>query len=101
MALAVGAPAVAGEFAVRADDAVAGDYDGEQVRAASGADGANGFRGADGIGDLGVGAGLAAGDLEESLPDALLEGGGADVEGEGLRGGVFGEAGEDEAYSFS
>ena len=100
LAFAVGTPAVAGEFAVGANDAVAGDDDGEEVGAAGGADGADGLGRADGLGDLGVGAGFAAGDFEQGLPDALLEGGGADVEGEGLRSGVFGETGEDKLDGF-
>jgi len=100
LSFAVSAPAVAGELAAGADDAVTGDDDGEEVGAAGGADGANGFGGADGFGDLGVGPGFAAGDFEESLPDALLEGGGANVEGEGLSGGMFGETGEDKGYRF-
>jgi hypothetical protein len=79
---------------------MAGDNDTEEVGAAGGSDGADGLGRAHRLGYLGVGAGFAAGDFEQGLPDALLEGGGADVEGEGGGGGVFGEAGEDEADGF-
>ena len=49
-------------------------------------------------GEFGVAAGLAAGNLLQRLPDALLEGGGADVEreggGEGMLGGLAGDEGD-------
>ena len=80
--LSLDAPAVAGEVAVGADDAVARDGDGERVGGAGPGDGADGARVADAAGDFGVAGGLAEGDLGERVPDALLEGGAADVERE-------------------
>jgi hypothetical protein len=47
-------------------------------------------------GEFGVAAGFAAGDLLQSLPDALLEGSGADVEREGCGQRVFGGLAGDE-----
>ena len=82
-AFALDAPAIAGEAAILADDAVAGDGDGDGVGADGGGDGAGGGGPAEFAGDLGVAAGFAAWDLLQRLPDALLEGGGADVEREG------------------
>src|SRR3954454_23742005 len=71
LALHIQATGVAGELAGRADDAVAGDDDGDRV---------HGVRVADCAGDaaeltpeLDVGDGLAVGDLDERVPDALLE----------------------------
>jgi hypothetical protein len=76
---------------------MAGDDHGEQVRTAGGSYGSDGFGRADGCGDLGVGAGLAARNVEEGAPDTLLEGSGPDVEGESSGGGGFAEVGEDKA----
>src|SRR3954470_9490432 len=75
LALHIQAAGVAGELAGRADDAVAGDDDGDRV---------HGVRVADRAGDaaeltreLAVGDGLAVGDLDERVPHALLERGAA------------------------
>src|SRR4051794_34400190 len=75
LALHIQAAGVAGELAGRADDAMAGDDDGDRV---------HGVRVADRAGDaaqltreLAVGDGLAVGDLDERVPDALLERGAA------------------------
>src|SRR5262245_45799379 len=88
-ALAVDAPAVAGESAVVAHDAMAGNGEGELVCGAGTRDGANGFRGTDAPGDLGVGRGGTQRDGLQSAPDLLLKRRAADIEREveaGLRG---------------
>lgn len=64
---------IAGELAVFADDAVAGDEDGEGVFAVGGSDCADGFRVVDELGDIAVAGGFAVGDGLEGLPDLLLE----------------------------
>src|SRR5437867_11917213 len=81
-ALALQAPAVAAQRAVAADDAVAGDDDRNRVGGAGPGHGAGGGRLADGAGDLLVSAGSAVGDGAQLLPDAPLEGGRADVQGQ-------------------
>lgn len=97
-AFAVDAPAIAGEASVLADDAVAGNGDGDGVGAAGGGDGAGSGGLADFAGEFGVAAGFAARDLLEGFPDALLEGGSADVEweggSEGMLGGLAGDEGD-------
>src|SRR5579863_3186055 len=69
------AAAVAGERAVGADDAVAGDDHGDRVAPVGAADGAACRGASDRLGDLGVGPGLAVGDGDQGLPDAALESG--------------------------
>lgn len=86
-ALAVDAAAVAGEGAVGADDAMAGDDDADRIRAIREADGADGFGAADALGELAVGDGRAAGDLAEGEPDFALEGSAKGGDGEGVDGG--------------
>jgi len=68
------AAAVAGEFAVAADDAMAGDDDGDGIGSIGEADGARGFGIADAAGEFAVGDGLAVGNVAEQLPDFLLKG---------------------------
>ncbi len=75
---------------------MAGDGEGERVGRAGGGDGARGGGLPELFGEGGVAEGLPRGDGLERLPDAVLEGGGADVEGEGGGAGVLGEVGEDE-----
>ena len=97
---ALEAPAVAGEAAIGADGAVAGNGEGDGVGGAGGGDGAGGGGLAERAGERGVAARLAARDLLEGAPDALLEGGGADVEGEGGGQRVFRGLAEDEGEGF-
>ena len=78
--LAFEAPAVPGQVAVLADDAMARDDDGDRVGGAGAGDGANGSGLADGAGDLGVRARGAVGDAAKFVPDAALERGGLHVE---------------------
>lgn len=66
-------PAVAAGFVVGADDAVAGDEDGEAVLGAGAGNGSGGAGESELGGDLGVGARLAFGDFSEGVPDAQLE----------------------------
>src|SRR5688500_4824725 len=66
--------AVAGQAAVRADDAVAGHDDADRVLAVGESGGADRSRFADSPRQLGVTDGFAALDLAQRLPDALLEG---------------------------
>ena len=77
---------------------MAGDGDGDRVRADGCGDGAGGRGAAEFAGKVGVAAGFAARDLLQGLPDALLEGGGADVEregrGEGMLAGLAGDEGD-------
>lgn len=63
----------AGEGAVGADDAVAGDDDAGGIGGVGAADGASGGRRAELGGELAVGARFAEGNREEGGPDALLE----------------------------
>ena len=79
-ALAFHAPAIAGERAVGAHHAVAGDRDRDPVRRAGLSDRAHGLRPADAPRDLGIARGRSARDLAQRLPDALLERGAAHVE---------------------
>ena len=76
------AAGVAGEGAVLAEDAVAGDDPAEGVASGGGADGAVGAGGAEAAGDFAVGAGVAVGDGGDFVPDAELEGGAVEVDGE-------------------
>lgn len=79
-ALAFEAPAVAGQVAVLADDAMAGNDDGDRIRRAGASDGANGSGLADGARDLGVRARSAVRDAAKLVPHAALERGGLHVE---------------------
>src|SRR5947209_822584 len=72
-ALAVDAAAVPGQLAVAADDAVAGNDDGDRVLAVGQPDGAAGFGVADPLGQLAVGDGLAVGNVCKCLPYPPLE----------------------------
>ena len=73
MSLSPEAAAVAGEFAVAADNAVAGDDDADAVVSVRLRHGAHGFRIADCLRLLGIRAGLAVGDGDERVPDLFLE----------------------------
>ena len=81
------------EVSVFADDAVAGDDDGNGVDAVGAAHGAAGIGAADFCGEVAVGAGGSVGDFLQGLPDLLLKGGacGAAFYGElcSLAGEVF------------
>jgi hypothetical protein len=79
---ALDTPAVATKTAIAADDAVAGDHDGEGVGRAGVGDGANGARAADFLGDGSVGAGFTCRDRLERVPDPMLERGRGDIEGD-------------------
>ena len=68
---------IAGERAVRTDDAVAGDDDRDRVAVVGHADGTAGARIADGGGELAIGARLAIGDGAQRRPDPLLKCGAA------------------------
>ena len=57
--------------AVRRDDAVAGDDDGQRVVAQRLADGAGAATKA--AGELAIGDGVAGGDVQQGLPDAAAE----------------------------
>src|SRR5208282_5844494 len=62
---------IADHFAAGAEHAVAGDDDRDRIGAAGGADGAG--DGAEALGDIAVGQGLAEGDLAHHLPDLAME----------------------------
>src|SRR6266404_7240550 len=79
-AFALDAPAVAGEGAVTADDAVARDGERDGIGGAGAGDGADGAGGADSARHVGVGARFAARNAAQLFPYALLKRGGADVE---------------------
>ena len=83
----------ADESAVVSDDTVTGLEDGQGVAVVGEADGAAGAGLAELLGELGVGAGLAGGDLVEQRPDASLEvgagGGGGQFEAEAVAGEVL------------
>ena len=76
------ASAVAGQAAVAADDAVAGEDDRDGVGAVGIGHCPDGPGGSDGGGQLSVGGGLPVGDAGELLPDALLEVGAGQQEGD-------------------
>lgn len=80
--LALDAPPVAGDRAVAPDDAVAGDRHREGVRCAGPSYCPRSVRGADPCGDLGVARRRARRDRAQRLPDPLLKGGAADVQGQ-------------------
>ena len=73
--------AIADHLAVAADDAVAGHDDRDRVASRRRADGAQPARVLDRARQLGVRDGLTVGDRGDRLPDALLEGG--PLEGQG------------------
>ena len=75
---AVEAPAIAGQGAVCADDAVARDDDGSGIGGA----GAGEVGLAEGASDLRIGASGTAGNFLELLPDAALECGGLHIKRE-------------------
>ena len=79
-ALAFDAPGVTRERTVIAENPVAGNGDGKIVRGAGTGDRAYRLRGADTPRDLGIGNGLADGNLLKRPPHPMLEGGAADVE---------------------
>ena len=76
------ASAVAGQVAVAADDAVAGEDDGDGVGAVGIGHSPDGFGESDGGGQFTVGHCLSVGDVGELLPDALLEVGAGQQEGD-------------------
>ena len=78
--LAFEAPTIAAEAAVFADDAVAGNNDGDGIGGAGASHGADGPGIADAASNFGIGARLAAGNAPELFPNAALEGGAANVE---------------------
>src|SRR6266542_3842914 len=87
-ALALDAPAIAGERAVTAYHPVARHQDGELVAGAGLRDGAHRARPAERRGDLTVGRGPPRRDLLQGAPDLRLEGSAPDVERQiGLRVG--------------
>src|SRR5512132_47164 len=99
-ALVVEPPAVAGQRTVAADDAMARADDGDRVAAVGAADGTRLAGVADAAGDLAVADRLAVGDLQQRLPDALLEGAAAvgtqwQVEVGALAGEVLAQLGDD------
>ena len=67
------ASTVSGELTVTADDAVAGNDDGDGIRSVGQADGAGGFGIAGAAGEFAVGDGFAVRDVAEQLPDFELE----------------------------
>src|SRR5260370_12390395 len=82
LALAIGAPPIAGERSVVAHDPMARDGDGDGVRRACLRHRARRISTADAFGDLRVAHGRADWDRPQRLPDALLEGGSVAVERE-------------------
>ena len=92
-AFAVDAPAVAGQRAVGAHDAVAGDGQGDGIGGASARHGAHGARRADAAGQLGIGNGRARRDVAQRLPYLALERRAAHVQGQVQpHGRIFHEA---------
>ena len=81
-ALAFNAPPVTGGRAIQTDDAVAGDCDREYVRSTRLRDSPNGAGMADLPGELTIADSLAGRDVAKCLPDALLEGRSAHVQGQ-------------------
>lgn len=72
-ALAVQAPAIAGQIAVLANDAVARDNDRYWIGGAGASDGANGAGFADGSRHFAIGFRRAVGDSPQFFPDAPLK----------------------------
>ncbi len=85
-AFAFDAATVSGEGSVGADDAVAGNDDGDGVCSVSGADGADGSGAADFFGEFAVRGCGAAGNCAQGAPDLLLEGGAGGLDGKGVDG---------------
>jgi hypothetical protein len=75
--------AVAAQFAVTGDDAMAWNYYWNRIVVIGHAHGAKSIRAADFTGDVGVGAGFAVRDFEQGIPAAELEGGSLQVERNG------------------
>lgn len=90
----------AGQFSIRADDAMAGHDDGERVSTIRGTDGTDGGRLADLAGDPCVALGLAEGDQCEGVPDLLLEPGAFRGERDGEFAKFSGEVGAKLALGF-
>lgn len=72
-ALAVEAPAVASQPSITADDAVAGDDDGDAIGGAGAGDGAHGAGTTDGLRDFGIGLRAACGNGLQVVPNLELE----------------------------
>ena len=87
-------PAVAGELAIRTENAVARYDDGCGVLPAGRGDSAHRAGRADRGGELGIGTGGAARDGLQGLPDARLEGGATQVERKRVGAGLGAEGGE-------
>ena len=79
-ALARRSPAVAAEGPIGPDHSMARHHERQAVARAGAGHGPHGLRLSDGLGDLGVGAGLAIRDLLQRAPHAPLEGRGRDVD---------------------
>src|ERR1700687_5732568 len=75
--------AVTAERAVGGNHAMAGHDDGDGIVVVGRTDGAEGLRPADGARLVGVGAGLAVGNLQKRVPAAHLEIGSAKIQGNG------------------
>src|SRR5690606_24088019 len=78
--LALDAPAIAGQIAVAAHDAMAGDRNRDPVRRACLAHRSHRARRTDPLGELRIAERLPGRDRAQRLPDALLEGRAAQVE---------------------
>src|SRR5262245_30523330 len=83
LALALNAPAVAAQFAVFADDAVAGRDECRRIRSASAGDGARGCGLADAACDLAVRSRLAIRYAAQFFPDSFLKRSALHVERQG------------------
>ena len=70
---AKGSPAIAAQGAVLAGDTVAGDQVGDAIAADCISDRAAGLRAMNDVRDLGIGRGLAEGNVEQGFPDKELE----------------------------
>jgi hypothetical protein len=79
--LAFDPPGISRERPVIADDAVAGNGDGESVRGARSGDRPSRLRGTDTPRDLGIANRLADANLSQRLPNTSLGGCAADVKG--------------------
>src|SRR6476646_486581 len=80
LALAIDAPAVAGQVAAGSDHTMARDQKSHPVGGAGSSDCTSGVGVAQFAGELAVAAGLAAGNLSEGLPHAELKHGATEVE---------------------
>lgn len=88
-AFAFDAATVAGEGTVGADDAVAGQDDGDGIGSVGGADGANRGGMADLLGEFAIGDGGTAGDGAERTPNLTLKHGADGFDGEIVNGVEF------------